>query len=104
MPTSRSFQLLAGMNKQQIIFNQGFEGKVMDVLFEKEESKSKANILKTPRPSTQLSGKSLWLKSMIVDVASEEEVRKYFRKIAEVKILKSRPINALLSSGPNLFK
>jgi len=91
MPTSRSFQLLADMNKKQIIFNQGFEDQTMSVLFENEAPKSKANSPKTPRPGTQLWGKSPWLQSVIVDVSSEEEAKKYFGKIASVKILKSRP-------------
>jgi tRNA-2-methylthio-N6-dimethylallyladenosine synthase len=79
------------LTAQQIEFNQGFEGKIMAVLFEKEAPKSKANSSKTLRPSTQLWGKSPWLQSVIVDVSSEEEAKKYFGKIAEVKILKSRP-------------
>ncbi len=89
--TERLTRLQKLLTEQQIIFNQGFEGKVMDVLFEKEAPKSKANSPKTPRPGTQLWGKSPWLQSVIVDVASEEEAKKYFGKIAEVKILKSRP-------------
>ena len=89
--TERLARLQKLLTQQQIIFNQGFEDKVMDVLFEKEAPKSKANSPKTPRPGTQLWGKSPWLQSVIVDVASEEEARKYFGKIASVKILKSRP-------------
>jgi len=79
------------LTEQQIEFNKGFEGQTMSVLFEKEAPKSKANSPKTPRPGTQLWGKSPWLQSVIVDVASEEEAKKYFGKIAQVKILKSRP-------------
>jgi tRNA-2-methylthio-N6-dimethylallyladenosine synthase len=79
------------LTEQQIEFNRNFEGQVMPVLFEKEAPKSKANSPKTPRPKTQLWGKSPWLQSVIVDVSSEEEAKKYFGKIANVKILKSRP-------------
>ena len=89
--TERLARLQELLTQQQIIFNKGFEGKVMDVLFEKEAPKSKANSPKTPRPGTQLWGKSPWLQSVIVDVSSEEEAKKYFGKIAQVKILKSRP-------------
>ena len=69
----------------------------MPVLFEKEAPKSKTNSLPSKkrsaatRASTQLWGKSPWLQSVIVDVASEEEAKKYFGKIADVKILKARP-------------
>ncbi len=79
------------LTEQQIEFNQKFENTVMPVLFEKEAPKSKANSPKTSRPGTQLWGKSPWLQSVIVDVSSEEEAKKYFGQIAEVKILKSRP-------------
>ncbi len=89
--TERLARLQKLLTEQQIIFNKGFEGKVMDVLFEKEAPKSKANSPETPRHGTQLWGKSPWLQSVIVDVSSEEEAKKYFGKIASVKILKSRP-------------
>ena len=39
----------------------------------------------------RLWGKSPWLQSVIVEVANEEEKQKYLGKIAQVKILKSRP-------------
>ncbi len=79
------------LTEQQIIFNQKFELTTMPVLFEKEAPKSKTNNSKTPRQATQLWGKSPWLQSVIVDVENEEEAKKYFGKITEVKILKARP-------------
>ncbi len=74
------------LTDQQIEFNQQSEGQTMPVLFErKAPGKAKA------RAATQLWGKSPYLQSVIVDVANEEEAKKYFGKIADVKILKSRP-------------
>ncbi len=84
----RLLQLQKLLTQQQTEFNQKFEGQVMPVLFEKEapnSGKAKA------RAATQLWGKSPWLQSVIVDVANEEEVKKYLGKIADVKILKARP-------------
>jgi len=60
----------------------------MKVLFEKEAPKS-GKI--RSRATTQLWGKSPYLQSVIVDVASEKEAQKYLGQIAEVKILKARP-------------
>lgn len=85
---ARLFELQKLLTEQQTIFNQKFEGQTMPVLFEKEapnSGKAKARL------STQLWGKSPWLQSVIVDVSSEEEVKKYLGKTAEVKILKARP-------------
>ena len=74
------------LTDQQIEFNQQSEGQTMPVLFErKAPGKAKT------RAATQLWGKSPYLQSVIVDVANEEEAKKYFGKIADVKILKSRP-------------
>ena len=75
------------LTKQQIEFNQQFDGQIMPVLFEREAPKSNKNLENKP----QLWGKSPWLQSVIVDVKSEEEVQKYLGKIVDVKILKSRP-------------
>jgi tRNA-2-methylthio-N6-dimethylallyladenosine synthase len=93
------------LTEQQIEFNQKFEGQVMEVLFEKEAPKSQRQgvavegeefkpIKKSDKNSSgkiQLWGKSPWLQSVIVDVENESEAQKYFGKIAQVKILKSRP-------------
>ncbi len=69
------------LSEQQIEFNQKFENQIMPILFEKEAPKNK----------NQLWGKSPWLQSVIVDVASKTELKKYLGKIANVKILKARP-------------
>jgi tRNA-2-methylthio-N6-dimethylallyladenosine synthase len=76
------------LTEQQIEFNQKFEGQTMPVLFEKEAPNSGKH---KARSATQIWGKSPWLQSIIVDVKNEEEAKKYLGKIAEVKILKSRP-------------
>ncbi len=76
------------LTEQQIDFNKKSEGQIMPVLFEREAPKSKKS---SSSNKIQLWGKSPWLQSVIVDVDSEEEVKKYFGKIADVKILKSRP-------------
>ncbi len=84
----RLFNLQKLLTEQQSEFNQKSEGQIMPVLFERkapDSGKAKA------RSATQLWGKSPYLQSVIVDVASEEEARNYFGKIADVKILKSRP-------------
>lgn len=74
------------LTKQQIAFNQKFEGQIMPVMFEKQAPKSKKQV-----KNTQLWGKSPWLQSVIVDVASEEEANKYCGQMANVRILKARP-------------
>lgn len=77
------------LTEQQIAFNQKFENAVMPVLFEKESPSSSK---KTKADSKiQLWGKSPHLQSVIVDVASEDEAKKYLGQIADVKILKARP-------------
>jgi tRNA-2-methylthio-N6-dimethylallyladenosine synthase len=84
----RLFNLQKLLTEQQSEFNQKSEGQIMPVLFERkapDSGKAKA------RSATQLWGKSPYLQSVIVDVASEEEAKNYFGKIANVKILKSRP-------------
>jgi tRNA-2-methylthio-N6-dimethylallyladenosine synthase len=75
------------LTKQQIEFNKKFDCQIMPVLFEREAPKSHKNL----ENKTQLWGKSPWLQSVIVDVESEEEAKKYLGKIVNVKILKSRP-------------
>ncbi len=85
---ARLAELQKLLTQQQTEFNQKAEGQTMPVLFERKapsSGKSKA------RAATQLWGKSPYLQSVIVDVESEEEAQKYFGKIADVKILKSRP-------------
>jgi len=76
------------LTEQQTAFNQKAEGLTMPVLFEKEAPSLKG---KTSENSFQLWGKSPWLQSVIVDVSSKEDLQKYLGKIADVKILKSRP-------------
>jgi tRNA-2-methylthio-N6-dimethylallyladenosine synthase len=76
------------LTEQQIEFNKKSEGQIMPVLFEREAPKSKKS---SSGDKIQLWGKSPYLQSVIADVSSEEEAAKYFGKIADVKILKSRP-------------
>ena len=75
------------LTEQQIVFNKKFEDQTMPVLFEKEAPSKKSKT----QNNKQLWGKSPWLQSVIVDIDSEEEAKKYFGKIADVKILKARP-------------
>jgi tRNA-2-methylthio-N6-dimethylallyladenosine synthase len=75
------------LTEQQIVFNSSFEGKTMPVLFEKEAPNKKGK----NSDAIQLWGKSPHLQSVIVDVSSEEEAKKYFGQIANVNILKARP-------------
>ena len=76
------------LSNQQVEFNHKFEGDVMKVLFEKEAPKSK-------KPSTagslQILGKSPYLQSVVVEIDNEEKAKSLIGKIAEVKIIKSRP-------------
>lgn len=85
---TRLAELQKLLTEQQIEFNKKGEGQVMPVLFEREAPKSKKSKV---GEKIQLWGKSPYLQSVIVDVDSEEEAKKYFGKIADVKILKSRP-------------
>ncbi len=73
------------LTKQQIDFNKKFEGQKMEVLFEKEAPKSQRN------STLQIIGKSPWLQSVVVEMKDENELKNYLGKIAEVKIIKSRP-------------
>ncbi len=100
---ARLAELQKLLTEQQIEFNKKAEGQVMPVLFEREAPKSKKRTTtqngrfrqggedEVTTRSIQLWGKSPYLQSVIVDVESEEEAANYFGKIAEVKILKSRP-------------
>lgn len=76
------------LSNQQIEFNKKFEGATMPVLFEKEAPKSK-------KPSTsnnlQILGKSPYLQSVVVEISNEEKAKNLIGKIAQVKIIKSRP-------------
>jgi tRNA-2-methylthio-N6-dimethylallyladenosine synthase len=89
--------LQALLTKQQTKFNQQFEGRTVKVLFEKEAPKSAQksqnisndNLINSDTVK-QLWGKSEWLQSVVVDV-NQDDFKKYFGKIAEVNILKSRP-------------
>jgi tRNA-2-methylthio-N6-dimethylallyladenosine synthase len=89
--------LQALLTKQQTKFNQQFEGRAVKVLFEKEAPKSAQksqnisndNLINSDAVK-QLWGKSEWLQSVVIDV-NQDDFKKYFGKIAEVNILKSRP-------------
>ncbi len=113
--SERLERLQSLLTKQQIEFNKQHEGQTMPVLFERESPKSKKNAPPSsrnlPTSSTnattfplnsgnepkasngkiQLWGKSPYLQSVIVDLDSEEEAKKYLGQIANIKILKSRP-------------
>lgn len=85
----KSFRLAILQNilsKQQVDFNKNFEGKVIDVLFEKEASKSKKK-----ENNIQLWGKSPWLQSVVVDIEQDSIKEKYYGKITPIRIIKSRP-------------
>lgn len=79
------------LTKQQIEFNQQFEGKKVKVLFEKEAPKSKKNSQKTSATNLQIWGKSEWLQSVVLDVENDNNLNELFGKIYEVEIVKSRP-------------
>lgn len=78
----RLAELQALLTKQQIDFNQQFEGKIMSVLFDRKANKSKSESNKI---SGQIIGKSPYLQSVVIDD------EKYLGKIVNVKIIKSRP-------------
>jgi len=69
------------LNKQQIEFNQSFEGVEMPILFDKNGNYK-----------GQIMGKSPWLQSVILEDFQE----KYFGEIIDVKIIKARP-NSLIA-------
>ena len=93
--TERLAELQKLLTQQQIDFNKKFEGEVMPVLFEKEAPNSKKSVGTDHRVSQntklQIWGKSPWLQSVIVDVSSEDETKKFLGKISNVKVLKARP-------------
>ena len=69
------------LNKQQMEFNQSFEGTEMPILVDKRGKKE-----------GQIMGKSPWLQSVILEYFNE----KYFGQIVNVKIIKARP-NSLIA-------
>lgn len=69
------------LNKQQMEFNQSFEGTEMPILVDKRGKKE-----------GQIMGKSPWLQSVILEDFNE----KYFGQIVNVKIIKARP-NSLIA-------
>lgn len=79
------------LTEQQIEFNQQFKNQTLPVLFEREAPKSSKGKNGKGENVMQLWGKSPHLQSVIVEVKNEEEAKKYFGKIAQVKILQSRP-------------
>tara|TARA_Y100000389_G_scaffold131986_1_gene129357 strand:+ start:1509 stop:2861 length:1353 start_codon:yes stop_codon:yes gene_type:complete len=79
---SQRLQILQTLlNKQQIAFNQSFEGREMPILFDKKVN-SKGQIM----------GKSPWLQSVILEDFKEQ----YFGQVINVKIIKARP-NSLIA-------
>lgn len=84
----RLARLQALLTEQQIEFNKKFNDVTMPVLFEREMKNKSA---KNNFEGIQLWGKSPWLQSVIVEVANEDEAKKYLGKISQVKILQARP-------------
>ncbi len=84
----RLARLQALLSEQQFDFNKKSIGVKMPVLFEREAPKASA---KEKSDKIQLWGKSPYLQSVIVDVATKEEAQKYFGQIADVEILQARP-------------
>jgi tRNA-2-methylthio-N6-dimethylallyladenosine synthase len=74
------------LNEQQLEFNQQFQDKTVNVLFEKTAPKSQKQQL-----NTQIWGKSEWLQSVVVELENQQPPESYFNKILPVKIVKSRP-------------
>jgi tRNA-2-methylthio-N6-dimethylallyladenosine synthase len=83
------------LTKQQIDFNQSYESKVFDVMFEKLAPKSKAS------DKLQLWGKSPYLQSVIVEISDNQDIDKYLGKIMAVEVVKSRP-SSLIGKLVNL--
>ena len=73
------------LNEQQIEFNQQFQDKTVNVLFEKTAPKSQK------QQNTQIWGKSEWLQSVVVELENQQNPENYFNKILPVKIVKARP-------------
>ena len=74
------------LNEQQLEFNQQFQDKTVNVLFEKTAPKSQKQ-----QPNTQIWGKSEWLQSVVVELENQQQPESYFNKILPVKIIKARP-------------
>jgi tRNA-2-methylthio-N6-dimethylallyladenosine synthase len=74
------------LNQQQIEFNQQFQDKNINVLFEKTAPKSQKQQL-----NPQIWGKSEWLQSVVVELENQQPPESYFNKILPVKIVKARP-------------
>jgi tRNA-2-methylthio-N6-dimethylallyladenosine synthase len=74
------------LNQQQIEFNQQFQDKNINVLFEKTAPKSQKQQL-----NSQIWGKSEWLQSVVVELENQQPPESYFNKILPVKIVKARP-------------
>ena len=72
----RLAELQALLGKQQVNFNKSFEGKTVKVLFDRNSSKDKSQII----------GKSPWLQSVIIN-----NNQQYLGQIVDVKVIKSRP-------------
>jgi len=74
------------LNQQQVEFNQQFQDKTVNVLFEKTAPKSAKQ-----QTNTQIWGKSEWLQSVVVELENQQSPESYFNKILPVKIVKARP-------------
>ncbi len=85
----RLLQLQSLLTKQQINFNKKFEDQIIPVLFEKEAPKSKS--AKNDCQNQQILGKSPALQSVVVEIDAKNDIKSYFGKIYQVKIIKSRP-------------
>ena len=73
------------LTKQQIAFNQKFEGMEMEILFDRKATKFKN--LANNGTKNQIIGKSPWLQSVVIDDVDG----KYLNEIVPVKIIKARP-------------
>ena len=62
----------------------------MSILIEKTAPKSKVKSKRVNEKIIQLWGKSPWLQSVVLEVKKEDE-KKFYNKIIDVKIIKSRP-------------
>lgn len=84
----RLSELQSLLTKQQIEFNKKYEGLKLPVLFEKQAAKSKNN---ADNNIVQIMGKSPALQSVVVEISAQEDLNKYFGKILQVEVIKSRP-------------
>ncbi len=69
------------LTKQQIIYNQSFENKILPVLFDRKTNKNKEKSV------GQIIGKSPYLQSVVIDDLEE----RYLGKLVDIKIIKARP-------------